>query len=1037
LCPSESDDPQPIDGIAEQERELDYWLEQLGAKYDLDEVLLSDAQIDALNRATELSRDGAAPLNNDLLAEFDEQFMRGELATRLDWMRDKLESGDYVLEGGERAPEELLETFEMPEEIAWEPKLRVLTEEAMLYCGPVRQELFTKPIDPAYSRNNCSRLEFGEPVQVLADFGELLLVRSRFAFGWIDSETSMTSELSGEAAKAFVQGDTVTLRESMRVSVGGEREVNVPQWTELPLISTGDGGRDYQVLVPATGAEPERSPLPASSAQSVDVPFTRENVLRSAFEFMNAPYGWGGQGGGLDCSRFLLELFEDFGLDLPRFSGNQPLASSFVLDVSQVEDTEQKRLLIDAAAEKGVVLLRMDGHIMLYLGRNEDGEQRALHSFAEYLVPCDNGERNRDGDPHTLVNVGRVDVSGLELGAGTERTSFIERISEVAVLGKPRSYELMGMAEPRPAANVTIPEDDACDDSEHSAIFTSPRFAHAEGTMRIVHVATKDPGPGSLVAVSPEGERRVLDVERRGAPPFTTLAELESPEPGIWKIVYGDGDITHACDRVQVRGRPIPNRGMGEGPTWEVRNQWSPQFENLYAAWVEKLFSYPLDEDITWSNLQSVLKVEEKNFLHDYYAAGEDEELRLQPDCADLPYMLRAYFAWKLGLPFGYRRCSRGREGRPPMCGAIESNLQEREYNGIGDAFEYFARRGLMNSVHSGSGRTVPDNEETDYYPVPLTRAAVRPGVTYIDPDGHLLVVAGWIPQTLDEPGVMYAADAQPDGTIGRRRFWRGSFLFRPETESVGAGFKAFRPLVYDRESESLIPVSNSQLARSERYIPFSREQNEGSRDDFYEKVESMENPLPVKPETIQLALVEAFDESVSRRVNSVKNCEEYMEENGYRTVEMPHGYNIFETSGAWENYSTPARDMRLLISLDTVLGFIDSVRRRPERFGIRPENVEERVAAIEEYRDEQLASRTFEYERSDGSMFTLSLKDITDRRKQFEMSYNPNDCPEIRWAAPEGSEEISTCDRYAPDAQRQRMREYRTWFENRRRPAR
>ena len=31
---------------------------------------------------------------------------------------------------------------------------------------------------------------------------------------------------------------------------------------------------------------------------------------------------------------------------------------------------------------------------------------------------------------------------------------------------------------------------------------------------------------------------------------------------------------------------------------------------------------------------------------------------------------------------------------------------------------------------------------------------------------------------------------------------------------------------------------------------------------------------------------------------------------------------------------STPSRDMRLLISLDTVVGFPDLVRRHPERFG-------------------------------------------------------------------------------------------------------
>ena len=42
--------------------------------------------------------------------------------------------------------------------------------------------------------------------------------------------------------------------------------------------------------------------------------------------------------------------------------------------------------------------------------------------------------------------------------------------------------------------------------------------------------------------------------------------------------------------------------------------------------------------------------------------------LIIRPDCADLPYFLRAYFAFKMGLPFGFSKCSRGGGGRPPYC---------------------------------------------------------------------------------------------------------------------------------------------------------------------------------------------------------------------------------------------------------------------------------------------------------------------------------------------------------------------------------
>ncbi len=66
------------------------------------------------------------------------------------------------------------------------------------------------------------------------------------------------------------------------------------------------------------------------------------------------PYGWGGEARGRDCSRFLMDVFETFGVELPRFSAFQSLAGSFSVDVSGVESERERELLIDAAARRGV-----------------------------------------------------------------------------------------------------------------------------------------------------------------------------------------------------------------------------------------------------------------------------------------------------------------------------------------------------------------------------------------------------------------------------------------------------------------------------------------------------------------------------------------------------------------------------------------------------------------------------------------------------------------------------------------------------------
>jgi hypothetical protein len=91
--------------------------------------------------------------------------------------------------------------------------------------------------------------------------------------------------------------------------------------------------------------------------------------------------------------------------------------------------------------------------------------------------------------------------------------------------------------------------------------------------------------------------------------------------------------------------------------------------------------------------------------------------------------------------------------------------------------------------------------------------------------------------------------------------------------------------------------------------------------------------------------------------------------------------------------------------------------------------------AELESVLASELATRKFSYTRSDGSEWTLTLKDVNDRAQDLEMAYNLNDCVELRWGARADSEEASTCKRHAPTAQRAKMSEYRAWFHERHRP--
>ena len=102
-----------------------------------------------------------------------------------------------------------------------------------------------------------------------------------------------------------------------------------------------------------------------------------------------------------------------------------------------------------------------------------------------------------------------------------------------------------------------------------------------------------------------------------------------------------------------------------------------------------------------------------------------------------------------------------------------------------------------------------------------------------------------------------------------------------------------------------------------------------------------------------------------------------------------------------------------------------------------RGKTVADVKAELESVLASEVAARKFSYTRSDGSAWTLALKDVLDRATDLEMAYNLNDCVELRWGAPDNSAEASTCKRHASSAQRAKMTEYRAWFRERRRPPR
>ena len=206
----------------------------------------------------------------------------------------------------------------------------------------------------------------------------------------------------------------------------------------------------------------------------------------------------------------------------------------------------------------------------------------------------------------------------------------------------------------------------------------------------------------------------------------------------------------------------------------------------------------------------------------------------------------------------------------------------------------------------------------------------------------------------------------------------------------------------------------------------------------FYDTIDILINPQPLDPANVYRELHEAVFEQLKSRQIAIEKCENYMKETGYAVIPIPSGSRIFQTVGPWEDYSTPSRDMRVLIAMDVLLDFPKKILRNPRAFQIPEEKTPQAVRVELEKLHNQLAQEyAISYSRSDGKIKELTLADIIGRMKALEMGYNPNDCIEIRWGAPQGSEESASCSRQTPADQIEKMLNYRRWFRDRVRPIR
>ena len=226
---------------------------------------------------------------------------------------------------------------------------------------------------------------------------------------------------------------------------------------------------------------------------------------------------------------------------------------------------------------------------------------------------------------------------------------------------------------------------------------------------------------------------------------------------------------------------PIP-AAINEGAAWKIKKPyWDEEDEKGYSAFVNAIGRSQC------STLGTCLASDANPYRH-------TDKRRFSGDCADMAYILRAYYAWKNGLVFSYQHAMRTADGsRDDLRYSKGGNIVSGRRYAIGgapiSAPGFIARIG--GEVSTAMFRTHPEKgggrSYDDFYPVEISRSGVRPGVIAYDIYGHV----GIVYDILKDGRILIVA-SHPDNSVTRTVYGPNFLRAQPE---LGSGLKAWRPI--------------------------------------------------------------------------------------------------------------------------------------------------------------------------------------------------------------------------------------------------
>jgi hypothetical protein len=438
--------------------------------------------------------------------------------------------------------------------------------------------------------------------------------------------------------------------------------------------------------------------------------------------------------------------------------------------------------------------------------------------------------------------------------------------------------------------------------------------------------------------------------------------------------------------------------------TWRVtKDHWSATDEDGFSRFVAALGAS------NCSSSESCLRDPANPFR-----ATDQKFLDIDTDCAKWPYLLRAYYAWKNGLPFSFVDGISGSGDEKHNTGNRPTSRHGFIDHGEGINGPW-AVRDVIETVSSATYRsdvTLEHGVLSDFYTPAIAPGSIRPGTVIYDTNAHVGIV-----YKVDADGRIYYMDAHPDFTITRSVY---GAQFGQSTLKLGGGLKNWRPQRlkggHDDGKGHLIG-GHIVLAGNDEIADFSLVQYVGTEPNPSQSpkkaryvYDGEEMGLYTYVRTAMSGGKTTYNPLHELRISMKNLCRDVKDRANTVNLAISEGIqnkphpsslpeNIFDAWGDWEAYATPARDARLREGFAQfyahMAGMIELWVKRDPR--IAYEGTDLRADLLAAY-DAQAKACDLTYLSSDKHPVPLHLGDVATR--VYAISYDPFDCIELRWGA-------------------------------------